>query len=69
MHNGRMLTGIDIEERRKLKGWSQQALADKIGVDQGTISKWEMQRTKPSGPAKKMLESLFSSNDEKESAA
>jgi putative transcriptional regulator len=68
MHNDVMLTGTDIEKQRKSKGWSQSLLAEKVGVDQGTISKWEADKTTPSGPAQKLLETLLS-DEGKERAA
>lgn len=45
----------DIFEARKRRGWSQQVLADSVGVDQGTVSKWETGSLTPKGPAAKLL--------------
>jgi transcriptional regulator with XRE-family HTH domain len=36
-------TGERIRELRKAKKWTQQELADKLGLDRTTISKWERQ--------------------------
>jgi len=37
---------------------TQAEFAIRLGVDQGTISNWETGKTKPSGPAKKIMETL-----------
>ncbi len=34
-------SGKYIRDKRKLKGWSQEELAEKVGVSSKTISKWE----------------------------
>jgi DNA-binding transcriptional regulator YiaG len=53
-----MTTPEDIVRIREKRGWSQHALGDFVGVDQGTVSKWESGKVKPSGPAQKLLEHL-----------
>ncbi len=53
----------DIILVREKRGWSQQALADFIGVDQGTISKWESGKAKPSGPAQRLLDQLSAKSE------
>ena len=53
-----MTTPDDIIRLREKRGWSQQALGDFVGVDQGTVSKWESGKVKPSRPAQKLLERL-----------
>ena len=59
-----MTTPEKIIEVREKRGWSQQALGEFLGVDQGTISKWESGKAKPSGPAQKLLSLLSSSREE-----
>ena len=46
-----------ITLREKLD-WSQQKLADYIGVDVGTVSRWERDKNQPTGAALKILERL-----------
>lgn len=46
---------IDAREKR---GWSQQMLGDHVGVDQATISRWERRKSKPRGPALRILAAL-----------
>ncbi|WP_412064011.1 helix-turn-helix domain-containing protein [Rhizobium sp. SYY.PMSO] len=53
-----MTTPEDIVRIREKRGWSQRTLGDFVGVDQGTISKWESGKAKPSGPAQKLLDRL-----------
>lgn len=48
-------TPEDFISARKSLGLNQPAFADAVGVDQGTISKWETGKAKPSGPAKKLI--------------
>lgn len=65
-----MMTNETIISLREKRGWSQQFLADQLGVDQGTVSKWENSKASPSGPAKKLLERFVSErpSDETEAA-
>lgn len=39
--------GEELREMRQSFGWSQEKLADALGVDVSTISRWERNRTKP----------------------
>lgn len=42
-----MEIGIQIKEHRKLLGWTQKELAEKINVSDKTVSSWETGRTYP----------------------
>lgn len=64
-----MMTGNELLTLRKQLELSQQSLAEKIGVDQGTVSKWESGKQSPSGPALKLLRQLSSEASEMESAS
>lgn len=48
-------TPEDFVAARKALGLNQPAFADALGVDQGTISKWETGKVNPSGPAKRLI--------------
>lgn len=39
--------GAFISERRKAKGWTQSQLAEKLGITDKAISKWETGRSMP----------------------
>ncbi len=39
--------GVFISERRKAKGWTQNQLAEKLGITDKAISKWETGRSMP----------------------
>lgn len=36
-------------------GWPQPKLAEEVGVDQSTVSLWYTKRSKPRGPAQRIL--------------
>ncbi len=40
-------TGAFISERRKAKGWTQSQLAEKLGITDKAVSKWETGRSMP----------------------
>lgn len=50
---------IDVKAIREKLGLTQVQLAAEIGVDQGTVSKWE-NGAPPSGPARILLQELVS---------
>lgn len=47
-----------VEKRQKLD-WSQEKLAEKMGVTRTTISNWEREEVKLSIPVQKALKVLF----------
>ena len=52
---------MDKEQIRALRqrlGWTQQRLADEMGVSWNTVCRWEMGDRHPSGPALKLLQLL-----------
>jgi len=55
-----MEQAIDIKAIRSELGLTQTALAEVLGVDQGTVSNWERAAHVPRGPARKLLERLRS---------
>jgi len=59
MHNGHMRQEIDIASFRTDLGWSQAKMAEKFGVDQATVSRWETKGGPKSGSARKLLDRLW----------
>lgn len=53
-----MVTADSVRAFREGKKWSQQQLAEKLGVDQATVSRIE-RGTQPSGPVARLLEILL----------
>ena len=45
MNQGKI--GAFISERRKAKGWTQSQLAEKLGITDKAVSKWETGRSMP----------------------
>ena len=58
----------DIERKRKERGWSQAELAERLGVDQSTVSRIETGQT-PSKPVQKLLDTIFAEPSEQDRAA
>lgn len=54
-----MTVGEKIQQRRKEKGWSQEDLAEQVGVSRQSISLWEKDQTTPSLENMKTLCRLF----------
>ncbi len=54
-----MEIGKRITELRKAKGFSQEELAEKVGVARQTISKWELGETSPDLKQAKELSKIF----------
>ena len=57
-----MSTPEAIKKLREAKGWSQQQLAERLGVDQATVSRME-NGVEPRGPAKILLDLLMADSD------
>ena len=47
-----------VKAIRKKHGWTQADMARKLGVDVGTISRWERSTAQPSQLAKRQLDRL-----------
>ena len=52
------MPGNEIRKLRKRLGLTQQQLADKLGVDRTTVSRWERGEVEPSPMAERQLEEL-----------
>jgi transcriptional regulator with XRE-family HTH domain len=55
-------TGKRIKRLRIEKGWSQDELGKKLGLDQGTISKMERGESDPTAKTLRMLKEIFGVN-------
>lgn len=55
-----MAIGLQIAKARRLRGLTQSALADLLGVSQGLISHWERGRSEPSRAEVKRMASALS---------
>jgi transcriptional regulator with XRE-family HTH domain len=53
------MTGKEIKEKRKTKGWTQQQLADVIGVHQVTVARWEIDQSKPHPAVMRLIKMLL----------
>lgn len=49
---------INVKALRERLNATQRQIADAVDVDQSTVSDWETGRSRPRGPAKKLLLSL-----------
>lgn len=52
-----------IKSLRKKLGFSQEELAQKLGVSFTSVNRWENQQTKPSKLARRQIEALFKEFD------
>jgi putative transcriptional regulator len=50
-----MFEAIDVKSVRQKLNLTQAALAEKLGVDQGTVSNWENGKNSPNGPAHRLM--------------
>ncbi len=53
------MNGKEIKEKREAKGWTQQQLADMIGVHQVTVARWETDKRTPHPAVIRMLRMLL----------
>lgn len=53
-----MMTGDEIKSLREVRTWSQQKMAEELGIDQATVSRIERGVAEPSGPVKRLLEKM-----------
>jgi DNA-binding transcriptional regulator YiaG len=56
---------IDIKALRQLRGWSQERLAQVLGVTWSTVNRWENGHTKPSPLALRTIQELLKSPAER----
>ena len=54
-----MLTPTQIRQLRQDRGWSQQALADRLGVNRTTVVRWEAGEVKAISALMVLLESTL----------
>jgi DNA-binding transcriptional regulator YiaG len=54
-----MESPIDIAAVRSELQLSQAAFAERLQVDQSTVSLWETGKTKPGGPARQMIRQML----------
>lgn len=53
-----MVPSIDIRSFRTARGWSQEMLAEKLGVNVSTVWRWEKRSAPAKGPVVKAIERL-----------
>lgn len=56
------MRGNLIAERTR-RGWTQEYVAGRMGVDNNTVSRWETGKTSPSYPHAKALADLYDVED------
>lgn len=52
------MTPAELKSLRAALGWSQQRLAEELGVERNTVNRWEMGTRKISRMAEKMLATI-----------
>ena len=60
-----MLTPTKIRQLRQERGWSQQALADKLGVNRTTVVRWEAGEVKAIAALAGLLEDVLEVKEER----
>ena len=58
-----MLTPTQIRQLRQERGWSQQALADRLGVNRTTVVRWEAGEVKAISALMSLLESTLGAKE------
>ena len=53
------MTPEAIKSFRESRTWSQQRLAEELGIDQATVSRIERGAAQPSGPVARLLERMM----------
>jgi len=48
-----------VKALREKKDWTQGDLAERLGINQGTVSRWEKSITEPTGLSKKAIDRLL----------
>ncbi|KKK69879.1 hypothetical protein LCGC14_2929640 [marine sediment metagenome] len=59
-----MLTPTQIRQLRQERGWSQQALADRLGVNRTTVVRWEAGEVKAISALMVLLEEVLEVKEE-----
>lgn len=52
------MPNMQLSQVRTILGWSQQQVADFVGVTKAAVSQWESEKRTPSGPAQRLLDEL-----------
>ena len=60
-----MLTPTKIRQLRQERGWSQQALADRLGVNRTTVVRWEAGEVKAISALERLLEEVLEVKEER----
>jgi transcriptional regulator with XRE-family HTH domain len=60
-----VLTPTQIRKLRQDRGWSQQALADKLGVNRTTVVRWEAGEVKAISALMVLLEEVLETKEER----
>ena len=64
MGERQMLTPTQIRQLRLDRGWSQQALADRLGVNRTTVVRWEAGEVKAISALMSLLEDVLEVKEE-----
>jgi hypothetical protein len=48
-----------VKALREKKDWTQGELAERLGINQGTVSRWEQSIAEPTGLSKKAIDRLL----------
>ena len=60
-----MLTPTQIRQLRQERGWSQQGLADRLGVNRTTVVRWEAGEVKAIAALMSLLEDVLEVKEER----